>query len=218
MLEVYINSLVADITEEQNAEGEPMGYTINVGETTETKYEISGQTSNDDWSFSGGFKMNQTGAPATGSNGTIKYSANKQYKLTLPNGISFASAQFYGYSNADNATSYLSEVCGTVYDESVLVLPARNADPSSTTHTVQFPAPISGTFTFTAKGSQTCLKITLFVAQTQGIEDARHATMSNSHTVYDLQGRHIKSESPYSGHSSLRPGIYIVDGKKVIIR
>ncbi len=218
MLEVYMNSLVADITEEQNADGEPMGYTVNVGETTETKYEISGQTSNDDWSFSGGFKMNQTGSPATGSNGTIKYSANKQYKLTLPAGIAFASAQFYGYSNADNATSYLSEVCGTAYDENELVLPARNATPSSTTHTVDFPTPISGSFTFTAKGSQTCLKITLFVAQTQGIEDVRQAAVKGGHAVYDLQGRSIGAERNGDSHSPLKPGLYIVDGKKIIIR
>ena len=134
MLEVYMNSLVADITAAQYEDGEPQGKIIHVGESQYSAYDISGQTSNGDWTFSGGFKMNQTGTPATGNYRTIKYSANKQYKLTLPTDMQFSSIDFYGYANADGGSSYLSEVNGTTYDAEVYPFPARAATPNSITH------------------------------------------------------------------------------------
>jgi hypothetical protein len=208
-LEVYLNSLVADITAEQYADGVPEGRIINVGETQYTEYEISGQTSNGDWSFSGGFKMNQTGTPATGSYGTIKYSANKQYKLTLPKDVLFSAVDFYGYANADGGSSYLSELNGTTYGETDYVFPARNAQPSTITHSLNFDTPFSGTLSFTTKGSQTCLKLTLHVAQTAGIEELNHIPCTTSNAIYDLQGRRVTNP---------QRGLYIVDGKKIIIR
>ena len=138
MLEVYLNSLVADITAAQNEGGEPQGKVINVGESQYSSYDISGQTSNGDWTFSGGFKMNQTGTPATGNYGTIKYSANKQYKLTLPDGLQFSKVDFYGYANADGGSSYLSEINGTTYNADVYPFPARDAIPGNITHSISF--------------------------------------------------------------------------------
>jgi len=210
MLEVYMNSLVADITADQYADGEPQGYTINVGESMYTEYDISGQTSNGDWSFSGGFKMNQTGTPATGSYGTIKYSANKQYKLTLPTGMQFSAVDFYGYANADGGSSYLSEVNSTTYGDSDLAFPARDASPNSATHTVTFDQPLSGTLTFTPKGSQTCLKLTLHVADALGIVDTKRDPLPvTTDEVYTLDGRHVTNP---------QKGFYIIRGQKVVIR
>ena len=207
-LEVYLNSLVADITAAQNEGGEAEGRIINIGEAQYTEYDISGQTSYDDWTFSGGFKiLNQTGSPATGSWGTIKYSAGKQYKVTLPSGVLFNKVDFFGYANADGGTSYLSEVNGTEYGETDYVFPARDAQPSTITHTIDFEQPFGNTFSFTAKGSQTCLKITLHIDQTQGIKDINRYPIAADQTVYDLQGRRV--ESP--GH-----GLYIIGGKKVL--
>ena len=211
MLEVYMNSLVADITEDQYADGEPMGYIINVGESVSTEYDISGQTSNGDWTFAGGFKMNQSGSPATGSYGTIKYSANRQYKLTLPSGLQFSSIDFYGYANADGGSSYLSEICGNTYGENDLAFPARDASPNSITHTVTFNEPLSGSLTFTPKGSQLCLKLTLHIAQSQDFNAILNnkVEMRNEHCVYDLQGRRVSHQ---------KKGIYIVNGHKMVIR
>ena len=207
MLEVYINSLVADITEDQYADGEPMGYTVNVGESMYTEYDISGQTSYGDWTFSGGFKMNQTGSPSTGSFATIKYSANKQYKLTLPTGLHISSVDFYGYANADGGSCYLSEVNGTTYGATELAFPARDANPSTATHNVTFAEPVSNTLTFTAKGSQTCLILTLHVAQTQDIRDVRRTENNVRDGIFDLQGRRVANPAR---------GMYIVNGRVVI--
>ncbi|MCR4958822.1 MAG: pectate lyase [Prevotella sp.] len=211
MLEVYMNSLVADITAAQNEGGVPQGKVINIGESQYSAYDISGQTSNGDWTFSGGFKMNQTGSPATGSYGTIKYSANRQYKLTLPAGLQFSSVDFYGYANADGGSSYLSEVNGVTYDASAYSFPARDASPSSITHTIAFAEPISGTFSFTPKGSQTCLLLTLYVNQPTGIEVIDDSAISNLRLgdgIYTLDGRRVTLP---------KKGIYIIGGRKTVI-
>ena len=208
MLEVYMNSLVADITAAQNEGGEPQGKVINVGESQYSTYDISGQTSNGDWTFSGGFKMNQTGTPATGSYGTIKYSANRQYKLTLPAGLQFSSVDFYGYANADGGSSYLSEVNGTTYDADVYSFPARDTTPGSITHSISFEEPFSDTFSFTPKGSQTCLLLTLHVSQPSGITDVKTKSMPLNDAIYSLDGRRVTSP---------KKGIYIIGGKKVVV-
>ena len=207
-LEVYLNSLVADITAAQNEGGEAEGRIINIGETQYTEYDISGQTSYGDWTFSGGFKiLNQTGSPATGSWGTIKYSNGKKYTVSLPAGVQFNKVEFFGYANADGGTSYLSEVNGTEYGETDYVFPARDSQPSSITHTINFDQPFDNTFSFTAKGSQTCLKITLYIDQTQGIKDINRYPIAADDAVYDLQGRRV--DNP-------RHGLYIIGGKKVL--
>ena len=211
MLEVYMNSLVADITAAQNEGGNPQGKVINVGESQYNAYDISGQTSNGDWTFSGGFKMNQTGSPATGSYGTIKYSANRQYKLTLPDGLHFSSVDFYGYANADGGSSYLSEINGTTYDADVYPFPARDATPGSITHSISFEKPFSGTFSFTPKGSQTCLTLTLHVNQPTGIiqmDDSGIQSLRLDNTVYSLDGRRVTTP---------KKGIYMIGGKKVVV-
>ena len=208
MLEVYMNSLVADITAAQYEDGEPQGKIIHVGESQYSAYDISGQTSNGDWTFSGGFKMNQTGTPATGSYGTIKYSANKQYKLTLPTDMQFSSVDFYGYANADGGSSYLSEVNGTTYDAEVYPFPARDATPNSITHSIIFEEPFSGTFSFTPKGSQTCLILTLHISQPMGITDVSTKSMPVNDGIYTIDGRRVTSP---------KKGIYIIGGRKTVV-
>ena len=152
--------------------------------------------------------MNQTGTPATGSYGTIKYSANRQYKLTLPAGLQFYSVDFYGYANADGGSSYLSEVNGTTYDANVYSFPARNTTPGSITHSISFEEPFSDTFSFTPKGSQTCLLLTLHVSQPSGITDVRTKSMPLNDAIYSLDGRRVTSP---------KKGIYIIGGKKVVV-
>ena len=211
MLEVYINSLVADITAAQNEGGEPQGKVINVGESQYSSYDISGQTSNGDWTFSGGFKMNQTGTPATGNYGTIKYSANRQYKLTLPAGLKFSRVDFYGYANADGGSSYLSEVNGTTYNADVYPFPARDTTPGSITHSISFEEPFSGTFSFTPKGSQTCLILTLHVSQPTGIIQVENSETNNfrfDDAVYSIDGRRV---------TTTKKGIYIIGGRKKVV-
>ena len=208
-VEIYLNSLVADITARQYEGGEEQGRKLQIDESQYSEYDISGQTSNGDWTFSGGFKMNQTGSPSTGSDATIKYSRDKQYTLTLPTGLRIEAVTVYGYCNQDGATAYLGELGGKTFVSTDYVFPARNASPSRATHKVTFDTPVSGTLTFTPKGdAQVCFKLTLHVAAPTAI-DAVNADRRQD-AIYRLDGQK-------ANHTSQK-GIYIINGRKTITR
>ena len=209
-LEIYLNSLVEDITNQQNADGELQGRVVNVGEETVTEYEISGQTSNGDWTFAGGLKINQTGSPATGNNGTIKYSGNKKYTVTLPENVPIDEVTIYGYCNSDGHESYLAELAGKTYSSTDYVFPARNATVSSVTHTIKLDQTVSGQMTFTTGSSnQSCLKLTLHIAETTGIKEMLHINTFDNDAFYNLQGARVTNPTK---------GIYIQNGRKIIIK
>ena len=209
-LEIYLNSLVEDITNQQNADGELQGRVVNVGEETVTEYEISGQTSNGDWTFAGGLKINQTGSPATGNNGTIKYSGNKKYTVTLPENVPIDEVTIYGYCNSDGHESYLAELAGKTYSSTDYVFPARNATVSSVTHTIKLDQTVSGQMTFTTGSSnQSCLKLTLHIAETTGIKEVLHINTFDYDAFYNLQGARVTNPTK---------GIYIQNGRKIIIK
>ena len=209
-VEVYMNSLVADITEGQNAGGEMQGRAINVGEEVITEYEISGQTSNGDWSFAGGTIINQTGTPATGSNGTIKFSGNKKYTITLPEGVPVDQVTIYGYCNSDGNESYLAELAGKTYSSTDYVFPARDAAVSNITHVIPLDEPVSNTLTFTTgSSSQSCLKLTLRIAATTGIRDIMITPHGTDGAFYNLQGVRVMNPTK---------GIYIYNGRKVVVK
>ena len=165
-IEVYLNSIVSHITEAQNEGGELQGRVIRQGEDVDTEFDISGQTSNGDWTFYGGFKINQSGTPATGSDATIKYSKGKTYTITLPVGMKFSAVTVYGYCNGDGNTSYLAELDGQQFTSTQYVFPARDASPNRAKYTIDFDTPLTDKLTFTPDGdNQSCLKLTLYVYQ-----------------------------------------------------
>ena len=206
-VEIYLNSLVEDITNQQNADGEILGRVINAGEEILTEYEISGQTSNGDWTFAGGLKINQTGTPATGSNGTIKYSGNKKYTITLPANVPIDQVTIYGYCNSDNNQSHLAELAGKSYSPTDYVFPARNA--SESTHSIKLDQPISDQMTFTTgSNNQSCFKIMLHIAATTGIKEVLHVKADVDNAFYNLLGTRVTNPTK---------GIYIRNGKKLVI-
>lgn len=186
-LEVYMNSLVADITTQQYEGGTPEGNIIEEGsEPVATAYEISQQTSNGDGTFSNGLKMDNT-SPAYGVDGTIKFSRNKKYTITLPDGISVNKVTIYGYCNSDGATGYLAELAGNTYASTDYVYPARDAATNRATHTIELSPAVTGKLTFTPKGdAQSCYKLTLYTAASTGIPKT---VITNAEaSAYNLQG------------------------------
>ena len=201
-----MNSLVADITEQQNADGELLGRIVHEGEELLTEYEISGQSSFGDGTFSGGLKIASLTSPATGSYSTIKFSGNKQYTVTLPADVLIDRVTIYGYGNSDGESTYLKELAGKTYAETDYVFPARDATPSTATHTITLDEPVANKLTFTTGGSaQSCWKLTLHIAKTQeenkcdlnsdGKVDAldiqlaiNAAANSSTDTKYDVNG------------------------------
>ena len=67
---------------------------------------------------------------------------------------------------------------------------------------------LSGTFSFTPKGSQTCLILTLHVSQPTGITDVRTKSMHVNDAIYTLDGHRVTSP---------KKGIYIIGGKKIVV-
>ena len=130
-LENYLNSLVADITEAQNAGGTPLENAISESEETAiTSLEIVPETANGDWTFSNGCSMTMSTAKDYSTSSScgiksIKYSNNVTYTIHLPEGISISSIDFQGFANDDNADGYLAELNGKTFGATDYVFPSR---------------------------------------------------------------------------------------------
>lgn len=211
-VEVYLNSLVADITAQQNEGGVAMGRIIEEGESLAESYDINQQTSNGDGTFVDGFKVSSfssSSQPAFGTATTIKYSSNKQYTITIPDGIVINKVTILGYCNSDGQTGYLGELAGVTYGPTDYTFPARDANPSKATHTITLATPVTQKLTFTPQGNgQACYKITLHVDQSTGISQQPLATVEDG-KLYNLQGMEVKDPTQ---------GIYIQNGRKIIIK
>ena len=211
-LEVYLNSLVNDITINQNADGEIMGDVSYAGtDPVPSEYEISPQTSNDDWTFSNGFKIQTTKGYASGSGcgiSGIKYSRNETYTIHIPEGISIGKAEFKGYCNGDNQTAYLQQFGNQTFSSTDYPYPSRT-DNTTATYTVELNSPISGTLPFRFSGdNQVVMIIKLFTNSTSGIGEVITLPAINN-KIYNLQGIEIQNPTK---------GIYISNGKKVVIK
>jgi hypothetical protein len=54
--------------------------------------------------------------------------------------------------------------------------------------------------------------------ETQGIVSIEHRTMDMDDSVYDLLGRRLNGQSSMVNGQSLRKGLYIKNGRKVVIK
>lgn len=155
-LENYLNSIVEDITDAQNADGTIMGETEEEAEEEIADYyDISAETSYGDWNFYNGFSISgESGSPAIVSKTNyIKFSRNHKYTIVIPEGITIKSVTITGNLNADTGTGYLSELNGKTYSSSAYVFPSR-ANNDDRTYTIELETPATGTLTFTPGGGQ----------------------------------------------------------------
>ncbi|MBP1677087.1 MAG: hypothetical protein H6Q20_1646 [Bacteroidetes bacterium] len=230
MLEVYMNSLVADIMTAGNAGGVALGKTTeeNNGVTSQvylhqsTYTGIAGAAS--PWSFDGGYTITNSNAKtySTGSELGVKYSAGTQYTVTLPLDIAVDSLVFSGYDNYADADSYLAELNGTAYgaDKYVFVKKKETGDYTLCKHTVTINPSAKNLLTFTFQGKQVALSIVLWV-RTVITENKSTIILTDNDTlvnVYTIEGRLIRSGIPRrSATESLPHGVYVIDNKKVLI-
>lgn len=214
MLEVYLNSLVEDITTGQNAGGEQIGDIKEAGEEpVSSEYELTPQTSNgNDWTFSNGFKIESPKDYATGKSYDIvgiKYSRNANYAIIIPKGLSIGKVEFKGCCNDDNGTAYLSELGKQKFNTTDYVfLPRKGGETKNYTITLDQPATDKLPFRFSGD-AQVVMVIKLFTASTTGIENVYEIKMPSNDRTYNLQGIEVKNPGK---------GIYIRGGKKVIIK
>ena len=213
MLEVYLNSLVEDITTGQNAGGELIGDIKEAGEEpVSSEYELSKQTSNNNWTFSNGFRISCSNGYDDATNcgiAGIKYSRNATFKIIIPDGLKVVKAEFKGYCNVDNGTAYLQTLGTQEFASTTYVYPSRT-EKRTETYTVTLSEPTEGQLPFIFKGDgQVVMVIKLFTASVTGIENVYEIKMPSDDRTYNLQGIEVKNPGK---------GIYIHGGKKVIIK
>lgn len=212
-VERYLNSLVEDITKQQNSGGTVMGNIETVEADTEKKsYELSNATHSDEWNFDGGFSVtNANGKDYTiGSNNFVKYSSGVQYTINIPDGLSVTAVQLYGYDNYADKDSYLGELNGTTYSATDYVFPKKTDNKAiMKTYKISLATPATKKLTFTPQGKQVVWIITLETEKSTTAIQPIDSEQVHSNKTYNLQGMEVRH--PHQG-------IYIKNGKKIIIR
>ena len=180
------------------------------GETEKKSYELSNATRSDEWNFDGGFSISTGKGYSTGSNNCIKYSRNEKYTINIPDGLSVTAVQLYGYDNYADTDAYLGELNGTTYSATDYVFPKKeNENAVMKTYKISLESPATKTLTFTPKGQQVAWIITLETEKSSTGIQYVVSSQANSDKIYNLQGMEIRQP---------RQGIYIKNGKKIIVR
>ena len=220
-LERYLNSLVADITEAQLADGVQSGSIIEEEGTQETSiYEISPETSNGDWTFTNGLVIRVGNGYAEGSAygmKGIKFSRNANYKIILPEGVTVTQVDVTGYSNNDTESAYIQTLGSNTFAETEYVLLPRKG-ANAVTHEISLAVPATGECSFIAKGQQIVANLKLH-AGVSAIRDI-HPDSDSSYPkpVYSIDGRLIMKAINAYDIESLPQGIYIVGKRKVVVK
>ena len=155
--------------------------------------------------------LNMTGgiSGGTGEDQTIKL-RGQQYTISVPATIKARSIRLYGYANYANDIR-VTELCGQQFANGEYVI--KGAGKQKQSLVIPLPREVSGgQITITLAGdNQPCLKFYIQEEETSSISDARTqlSAAADAHRCYDLQGRPVAHPAQ---------GLYIVDGRKVIIR
>ena len=151
------------------------------------------------------------GAGTTASQ-TFKLSNNVLYTLSLPEGVSIKAIKAIGYTNEDGNTGYIKEINGVAYDETAGTFPARNRDGDSKNPPINevsfnLSSPATGSLSIKTF-KQLALKFELTSGSTTGISNVKANSLQDG-AIYNLQGVRV---------SNPQKGIYIQNGKKVVIK
>jgi len=228
MLEVYMNSLVAGIMNEENAGGVASGNTENGTVSTnkvtlsQSSYSgVSGAVS--PWPFNNGYSVSNSSSKtyATGSELGIKFSTGVPFTVSLPAGIVVDSVRFVGYDNYKGADSYVSELNGTTFGNTDYVFIQKDANETYTicNRIIPLATPASGSFTFTFGGNQVVLCVILSTSTTTGVSTHTLTVDPNAPVnVYNLNGQRILyNVARGQATKGLSNGVYIIDKQKIVI-
>ena len=216
-LEIYLNSIVADITAAQNEGGTLMGTTMP-GEAQAVTYTLDNttyqETAGGIWQFADGLGISGGENYSEGSQlNTFRVEKNTLYTILLPEGVTIAEATFAGYCEATGTnTSKLIEVNG---EECSFNFPNRSKGETAS-HTVSLSTPATGQLTFKVGSNRTALAITL--TGTKGgttdiinvnVNDDENWNGNVNDNYYTLQGTRVSHPTN---------GIYIHNRRKVIVK
>lgn len=191
-IEVYCNALVEDLVKAQNANAESSveeyfppttkvndidyydGTQVATGDSetpaNAVSFTIAASThtsdvSSSEWGFKGDITVsNEAGKTySIGKEDGIKYSANTQYLITLPDSVSITDITISGYDNYKDTDAYIKELNGVEYGSTDYVYPQKDASENYfwTSHHITLDTPVRGSITFTPSGKQVVWVITL---------------------------------------------------------
>ena len=228
MLEVYMNSLVAGIMNEENVGGVASGNT-ETGNTSTTKVTLSQSSYSgvsgavSPWTFNSGYSVSNSNSKtyATGSEQGIKFSTGVPFTVSLPAGIVVDSVRFVGYDNYKGADSYVSELNGITFGITDYVFTQKDANETYTVcnRVIPLTSPASGSFTVTFGGNQVVLSVILSTRTATGIK-TQTLTLDPTETVnvYKLNGQRIRyNVARGQATECLSNGVYIIDKQKIVI-
>ena len=223
MLEVYLNSLVADITDAQNEGGTEEGsITEDSGDSVEASYTLSpktySQTADGQWQFTNGFAIETSKGYASGTScglSSIKYSRNVCFKLIIPDGITIDKVEIEGYGNSDTDDAYLKYFGDSLvtFAETDYVLPSRSGGVTAT-YEIELDREYTDSLLFEWGGAQAGAVITLYTVEgataIESVQTASTTARNADNKTYNLQGQRVWSTE--------QRGIYIRDGKKFVVK
>lgn len=220
-LEKYLNSIVANITAAQNADGEVLGEDIATTgplyeddeETEVSEYEISNATHLGNWEFKNGFTITCASGEQkyqkSDDYDLIKISQNVQYTINIPEGITITQVRLMGKDWYDNRPTYLAELNGETYTDEDYPFSYDGIE-----YTIDI-TPATGTLTFTTAPKLCGLKLYLVKGSSTGINNLRQ-TNADAGNIYTTSGMLIKRNASQEDIHQMPAGVYIMNNKKII--
>ncbi len=212
MLEVYLASLVEDITIAQNEGGTIEGGIFEY-DPVEDVYEMSNVTrEGNSWSFGNGISIsNSQGGGYTTSGEYIGMGRDQLHLITLPAGAKIKWMRIQGHArfNMDSfPDASLVELNGQEYAEGAYVLPKGDED---VTIDIPFGDGVKNNITMKWLGNNPWVKIYLYTTDDYSGVDAitMGAPQEQEDVWYNMQGIRINKPT--------LPGVYIHNGKKILI-
>ena len=186
-IEIYLNSLVSEITDAQNIGGAFTGE-AQEGELENVEYTLSNTTHTNAWNFENNISVTATSIPTYSGNGeTFLATSNKQYTINLPKDVIVTTVKIHGY-NVSNP-SRIKELNGTELDVSAYTFTGGSNNAKEYTFN---DINASGTLTFTVY-KNTQVKITLIgvkhneiVGESTGGDDGGSQTGGSDEYTYTI--------------------------------
>lgn len=196
-LEIYMNSLVEDITASQNAGGSIEGDTDTGKEETEVadEYEISAVThvGSDGWDFNNGFSITTGRGYASAVSKYVKYSNNETFVINIPEMMSIEKVRIIGYGNDANTDTYLHTLGTATYGSTDYVFPKGKSEANNRDYTITLDTPASKTLPFVFKGGQACMRIIVYPVKNAVTQTGKEYTISKATSTSEN-----KSASPWT--------------------
>ena len=183
-LEVYMNSLVEDITTSQNAGGSIEGDTDTDKEEIEVAdmYEISAATHIGDtgWNFNGGFSISTIKDYSPAASLYVKYSNGVTNTINIPGNMSISKVRIIGYGNDAVSDTYISTLGTKTYGSTDYVFPKGKSEANNREYTITLDTPASKTLPFVFKGGQACVRVILYPVKNAVTQTGEEYTISQA--------------------------------------